>query len=203
MPSLSGLYPAPFDPQVTGQIAIAIAVATAVSIVTIGLLFSGIAIFGPINDITNAVGGLLSALLAWQFHALPRERAPGTASLLLVVAWASSAAIIINSILVAMGRMHWMTGGMYMAFGFGLMGIWLFALLRLIGPQPFLTPGLVRMGVIAAIVMLFGLLAGPLLTTSGENLAKNPLAWIAYISVAGGWILYPLWCWLVGRQLIR
>lgn len=203
MPNLSVVYPALFDPQIAGRIAIAIAVATVLSIVTIGLLFSGIAIFGPINDITNAVGGLLSALLAWQFHTLLRERAPGTATVLLVVAWAGSAAIIITSILVAIGRMHWMAGGMYMAFGFGLLGIWLFTLLRLIGPQPFVTPGLMRMGVIAAIVMLFGLLAGPLLTTSGENLAKNPLAWIAYISVAGGWILYPLWCWLVGRQLIR
>ncbi len=202
MPNLSVVYPALFEPQIAGRISIAIAVATALSIVTIGLFFSGLAVFGPINDITNAIGGLLSALLAWQFYALLRERAPGAATLLLLAAWAGSAAIIITSILVAIGRMHWMTGGMYMAFGFGLLGIWLFTLLRLIGPQPFLTPGIVRLGGIAAIAMLFGLLAGPLLAF-GANLAKNPLAWIAYVSVGGGWLLYPLWCWLVGQQLIR
>ena len=183
MPDPSIPYPALFDPQTTGRIAIAIVVTTVISIVTLALLVSGFPIFGPINDITNAIGGLLSALLVWQFHALLRERAPGVAVLCLLAAWAGSAAIIVNSILVAIGRMHWMNGGMYTAFGFGLLGIWLLALLRFIGPQPFLTPGLVRLGGIAGIAMLFGLLAGPLLVSSAA-LKKPPC--LDYLCQRGG-----------------
>jgi len=193
-----------FTPILAGRIGIAIGIAAVVSIVTLSLLYSGIPafdVFGKINDLTNAVGGLLSALLAWQFHALLRERAPATALLFLLLAWAGSAAIAGNSLLVAFGQMHWMTGGMYTALGLGLQGIWLFALLRLIGPQAYLTPGLARLGTVAAVAMWFGLLAGPLLVVK-TDLNQNPLVWVVFIGAAGGWLLYPLWCWLVGRMLV-
>ncbi len=183
------------------QIAIAIPITAVISIITLTLLYSGIPFFGPVNDLTNAVGGLLSALLVWQFHNLLRERAPNAAIFFLLAAWIGSAAIIINSLLVAFGRMHWMTGGMYTAIGYGLIGIWLLALHRLIGPQAFLTPGVVRLGTIAAVAMLFGLLAGPLLA-SGISFAENPLVGVAYIGAAVGWLLFPLWCLLLGRRIM-
>ncbi len=189
-----------FNPVQTGRIAIAIAIAALVSIITLALLYSNLPIFGPINDVTNAVGGLLSAFLIWQFHVLLREYAPRTATLFLLVGWAGSAAIIINSLLVAFGQLHWMTGGMYTAIGFGLHGICLLALLRLIGPQPFLTPGLVRLGTVAAVSMLFGLLAGPLLA-AGTSLTASPLVWVAYLGAGAGWLLYPVWCLLLGWRL--
>jgi hypothetical protein len=182
-------------------IAIAIAITAVISIITLTLLYSGLPFFGPVNDMTNAVGGLLSALLVWQFHILLRERAPNTAIFFLLAAWIGSAAIIINSVLVAFGQMHWMTGGMYTAIGYGLIGIWLLAFHRLVGTQAFLTLGVVRVGTIAAVAMLFGLLAGPLLA-SGVNLANNPMVSIAYLGAATGWLLYPVWCWLVGRSIL-
>lgn len=190
-----------FNSQSTGRIAIAIAATAALSIVTLAAFYAGIRIFGPINDITNAIGGLLSAALAWQFRALLHQRAPRTAGLFLLVALAGSAAIVINSILVAFGHMHWMTGGMYTAIGYGLLGIWLLALLRLIGPQEFQTPGMLRLGTIAAGAMLFGLLAGPLLA-SGASLDEYPLVGIAFVGAAAGGLFYPVWCWLVGRRLM-
>jgi len=187
--------------RTTAQIAIAIAITAVISIITLTLLYSGLPFFGPVNDLTNAVGGLLSALLVWQFHTLLRERAPNTAIFFLLAAWIGSVAIIINSLLVAFGRMHWMTGGMYTAIGYGLIGIWLFALHRQFGLGEFLPSGILKLGVIAAIAMLFGLLAGPLLAY-GVNLAKNPVVSIAYLGAAAGWLLYPVWCWLVGRRLL-
>jgi hypothetical protein len=187
--------------RTTAGIAIAIAITAVISIITLTLLYSGMPFFGPINDLTNAVGGLLSALLVWQFHALLRERAPTTAIFFLLAAWIGSAAIIINSLLVAFGRMRWMTGGMYTAIGYGLIGIWLLALHRQFGLGELLPSGIFKLGVIAAIAMLFGLLAGPLLA-SGVNLAKNPVVSIAYLGAAAGWLLYPVWCWLVGRRLL-
>jgi hypothetical protein len=187
--------------RTTAKIAITIAITAVISIITLTLLYSGIPFFGPINDLTNAVGGLLSALLVWQFHALLRKRAPNTAIFFLLAAWIGSAAIIINSLLVAFGRMHWMTGGMYTVIGYSLIGIWLLALHRQFGLQKFLPSGILKLGVITAVAMLFGLLAGPLLA-SGINLAENPVVGIAYLGAAAGWLLYPVWCWLVGRRIL-
>jgi hypothetical protein len=198
MKNLSGITTMNY--RMTAQIAIAIAITAVISIITLTLLYSGMPFFGPVNDLTNAVGGLLSALLVWQFHALLRERAPSTAKFFLLAAWIGSAAIIINSVLVAFGQMHWMTGGMYTAIGYGLTGIWLLAFHRLIGQQEFLPSGTFRLGTIAAVAMLFGLLAGPLLASS-VNFAENPLVSVAYLGAAAGWLLYPVWCLLVGRKL--
>jgi len=189
------------DPQPAARTAVAIAVAAVVSLITLGLLYSGLPFFGPINDLTNAVSGLLTALLAWQFHALLRQRAPALATPVLIAAWIGSALIVANSILVAVGRMHWMTGGMYTALGLAFQGIWLLGMLQLAGLRPYLTPGLMRLGMAAGIGMLFGLLAGPLLV-SRVSLASNPLIAVAYAATASGWLLYPLWCWLIGRRLL-
>jgi hypothetical protein len=187
--------------QATGQIAMAFAITALASILTLSLLYAGIPIFGPINDLTNAVGGVFSTILAWQFHALLRERSPGAAAIFLLAAWGGSAAIIVNSVLVAFDQMHWMTGGMYTAIGYGLLGIWLLGLIRLTGPLSILSPGLIRLGTIAAVAMLFGLLAGPLLAAR-VSLENNSLVWGAYIGAAAGWLLFPVWCWLVGQRLI-
>jgi len=183
------------------QTAIAIAITAVISIITLTLLYSGLPFFGPVNDLTNAVGGMLSALLVWQFHALLRERTPNAAIFLLLAAWVGSAAIIINSVLVAFGQMHWMTGGMYTVIGYSLIGIWLLALHLKFGQQEFLPSGILKLGTIAAIAMLLGLLAGPLLA-SGISFTENPLVSVSYVGAAAGWLLYPVWCWLVGKRLL-
>jgi len=187
--------------RTTAQIAIAIAITAVISVITLSLLYSGIPFFGPVNDLTNAVGGVLSALLVWQFHALLRERAPNTAIFFLLAAWVGSAAITINSVLVAFGQMHWMTGGMYTTIGYSLIGIWLLALHRQFGQLEFLPSGIFKLGTITAVAMLFGLLAGPLLA-SGISFAEIPLISVAYVGAAAGWLLYPVWCWLVGKRLL-
>lgn len=191
-----------FDPMKASWVATAIAVTALFSVITLILLYSGIPIFGPINDLTNAVNGFLIALLAWQFHAMLRERAPRLAVLLFLAASIGTLAIMINSVLVAFGAMHWMTGALYTAVGYGLLGIWFFGLLRLLGSQAFLTPGLVRLGIVAAVAMLFGLLAGPALVAR-VNFTENPLIGIVYLGAAAGWLLFPVWCWLVGRMLLK
>lgn len=189
-----------FDPARTGRIAIAIAITAVVSVITLVLLYSGLPPFGPMNDLTNAFSGVLIALLTWEFHAMLYKRAPGAAVILLLVAWTGSAAVVVNSLLVAFGQMHWMIGGMYTGLGYGLLGVWLFGFLRLVGPQPFLTNTLARLGTVAAVAMLFGLLAGPLLA-SGAGFTQNALVWVSFAGAAAGWLLFPFWCWRVGRTL--
>lgn len=194
---------AAFDPGKVSWTAAAIAFTTAVAILALIALFSGVSIFGPINDLANAVVGLLAAILAWQFTALLSEHSPGLAILFLLAAWTGSAAIISNSILVAFGRMDWMAGSLYTALGYGLLGVWLLALVRLGGPQDFLTPGMVKLGTITAAGMLTGLLALPLLITNlgGLTGAKNLLAGISYLGILAGYSLFPVWCWRIDRIL--
>ncbi|HSM70141.1 MAG TPA: hypothetical protein VK851_01230 [Anaerolineales bacterium] len=190
-----------FDPQLTGKIASAIPLTAVLSIITLALLYSGIPIFGPINDLTNAVSGVLIAVMVGQFHFLFRERAAGVAVIFLLVAFAGAATIVINSVLVAFGRMHWLTGGMYTAIGYGLIGVWFFVLLRTIVPQPFLTPGLIRLGTVTTLALLFCLPAAPLMGL-GDNLKINPLIIIVFFGAGTGWLLFPFWCWQLGRRLI-
>ena len=187
--------------QPIAQLAIAIVIAALLSIVTLILLYAGIPFFGPINDVINALSGLLIAAFVWQFHAAFQTRFPGLAILLLVIAWAGVAAIVVNSLLVASGRMGWMTGGMYTAIAYGLIGEWLLALQFSFGGQVLLPPGLVRLGVLTGIALLLGLAAGPLLA-SGVAFLKNPLAALSYLGAVAGWLLFPLWCWLLGQRLL-
>jgi len=190
-----------FDPQLTGRIASAIAFSAILSIVTLTLLYSGIPVFGPINDLTNAVSGVLIAIMAWQFYFILREHNTGVAILFLLISTVGSAAIIINSILVAFGLMHWLMGGMYTAIGYGLIGISLLVLLRMIAPQPFLTPGLIQLGTVTGLVLLFCLPATPLMGL-GEKLKMNPLIIFVFFGAGTGWLLFPFWCWQLGRRLI-
>ena len=190
-----------FDPQLTGKISSAIVVTAILSIITLALLYSGIPIFGPINDFTNAISGVLIAVMAWQFHSLLRERVAGTAILLLMIVFVGIASIIINSVLVAFGLMGWMTGGMYTAIGYGLIGTWLLVLLKTISSQPFLTPGLIRLGTATGLALLFCLPAAPLMGL-GEKLEINLWTIIVFLGAGMGWLLFPLWCWQLGRRLI-
>lgn len=192
------MFTTTFNPQAVSQIAIAIGVGFIAGIVTLALLYSGLPIFGPINDLTNAFMGLMIVLLVWQFHNLLRDNNLGWSFFLMITAWLGSAAIIINSFLVAFGQVGWKIGGLYTAIGYAMIGIWLLAMHQLIGPQPFLTPGLIRLGIVAAVLMIFGVFAGPFLVNEIPFL-KNPLVTFAYSATGAGYLLFPVWCWLVGK----
>jgi len=66
--------------------------------------------------------------------------------------------------------------------------------------QPFLTSGLVTLGLIAGICLLFGFLAGPLMAKQ-ITIGFQPLVWISYIAAGAGWIMFPIWCWRLAVHL--
>ena len=191
----------PFNSRSVGQTAIAITILFVLGIITLALLYSGFPFFGPVNDLINAAIGIMCGVLAWAFHALLRERTQA-AGLYLLAAWAGVAALFVNSILVAFGQMHWMTGGMYSGIGYGLLGVWLLALSLKVLPGLFEKPLLARLGVITAAAMLCGLLAGPFMGLR-VNFNQNLLVAIAYSGAALGFLLFPIWTWLLGRRLLN
>lgn len=188
-----------FNPQLTKQITFAYVVVTILGIITLSLLYAGIPFFGPVNDLLNAAGAILIAIFVWLLFPLVHEKSNVVSLPFSLVAWAGTAAIAINSVYVAFGRMGWKDGGMYTAIGFALIGIWLIGMLQTIPPQPFLTDTLVRLGNIAGIAMLFGFLAGPLLAER-LDLAVKPIVWLAYVGAGAGWLMFPVWCWMLSKN---
>jgi hypothetical protein len=183
----------------TTQLLIAIAIGALVSIITLTLLYSGLPLFGSVNDLTNAVVGFMIGLLAWQFFAaLPRKTLQSVVGLLFC--WAGAALIIGNSVLVAFGRMDWKEGGMYTGIGYGLIGVWLLVTLLFSSLAREFPTALWWSGLAIGIALVFGLAAGPLLTGT-LSIKIQPLVWVAYAMTVLGWIGFPIWCWTLFRRL--
>lgn len=190
-----------FDPIRTGQVAMSVFITAAISVATLILLYSGFPIFGPINDFTNAINAGLSAWLVVQFHGLVRYRDPGLARVALVLAWVGCSAIIINSVLVGLGQMHWTTGAMYTGIGNALLGLWLVAVQRPISRWRLQSRTMMRVGYVAGAAMALGLLAGPAL--AANRLMDNPLLLVAGVGAFVGWLAYPVWSLKLGRRMLR
>jgi hypothetical protein len=169
-----------------------------------GLLFLvimslGAALFGPLNDIFNALGALLSLALAAALYAQHHARSQqlATAALILVIVGAGLA--VVGSWLVMSGRTGFFLAGMYTMTGYALIGAWLLA----VNYGASWPRGLVTFGLIAGAVMLLGLAAIPSIFMRIDSFSAA--AWHTWLGQAGfvGWaILYPIWC-LRLWQLLR
>jgi hypothetical protein len=152
-----------------------------------------------VNDIINAVVGLMIGLLAWQFFAALPSKSPVSVAGLLFC-WAGAALLIGNSVLVAFGRMDWKEGGMYTGIGYGLIGGWLLLTLLFSGLAREFPPAPWRSGLAIGIALVFGLAAGPLLA-GRLSIKIQPLVWVAYVMTGLGWVGFPIWCWMLSRTL--
>ncbi len=175
-----------FNRRQAGQTGILIGIAAVVSIITLSLLYSGLPFFGPVNDLTNAVAGVLYFALAFQVDALVRQQSGGKANFLLAMAGIAMLFTTINSVLVAIGQLFWTTGGMYTAIGLGFLGIWLTGVLRTGVLESFMTIRTNRLGTVAGYAMLVGFVAGPAFT--GWTVT-NSLIYISYIGAGAGWLM--------------
>ena len=187
-----------FSAARTGQTATAISLAAIVAVITLTLLYSGFPFFGPVNDLTNAVAGVLYFTLALQIHPLQRTRSAANANLLLAAAAAAMLLTSINSVMVAFGQLDWQTGGIYTALGLGFLGIWLLGTLRSGILQQHLTERVSKLGLFTGFAMLVGFAAGPLFT--GWTVS-NALVYVSYIGAAAGWLLFPVWTFFLGKRL--
>ena len=169
------------------------------SIITLILLYSGLPFFGPINDITNGISGLVVFALAWNLHSVLSKNWGGLATLFLSAAGIGALFIAGNSVMVALGKLDWQTGGMYTALGYGLIGIWL------LGALPALESGLsmpiatIILGKWAATPMTIGVLGLlPLLSVVALN---SPIAYASMAAIGVGWLLFPVWTFKLSQFL--
>lgn len=150
------------------------------------LLYAGAAPFGLLNDLGNALFGLLSFALAWR---LGRRR------LLLGVVAVGAVLTVVGTVLVVSDMTGFYLAGLWSGFGFGLIGIWLVATSRLLRGR------LRRAGVIAGAVMMLGLVGVPGILLGIDDMNTAP-AWtfVAGLSWAGTYLLFPAWSLRLARQ---
>lgn len=183
--------------QATGRIAVAIGSLTVATVISLVLFFVVGGPFGLLNDIGNALIGILSAFLALRLAA-----AIGTGMLGVGAAILGAVVTVIGSWLVITEATGFFLAGLVSSVGFALIGAWLLTLTW--SPIGSMSSGLNTLGRVAGVAMLFGLVALPgILTGIDEMGAVPPWLWAFSISWLGIYILYPAWSLWLGRHVLR
>lgn len=149
--------------------------------------------FGAINDVGNAVLGLLSAGLAWLTRRPGRWASP-------VLAAVGAAMTVVGSYLVMTDTTGYFLAGLVSSVGFALIGVWLFGLNRSATGEAW--AALHRAGLVAGAVMLLGFVNAPGIVMGLDDLGTAP-AWtyLGGLSWAGTYLLFPAWSLRLGRAL--
>jgi hypothetical protein len=157
---------------------------------------------GSFNDLLNGLAGFLSAIFASVLHASLRRSVPRLSLILLIGAWIGAIAISFGSWLIITDRADVELSSYYFFFGNGLIGIWLWMLNRVARAQAAWPRNLTRLGLIASVFMVVGLLGlyGILLGLDGSD--YSPLIVITGISYFAIGIFYPVWCLRLGRWIL-
>jgi hypothetical protein len=157
---------------------------------------------GGLNDRLNTVAGILSALLASALYSALRSHAPRLSLLVLIGAWAGAIAVTFGSWLITTGRADVELSSYYFFYGNGLIGIWLFTLNRIARQAAAWTRALTRLGTIASLFMILGLLGLYGIVQGLDGGDYSPLMLVAGLSVLGTGILYPVWALGLGRWIL-
>ena len=132
-----------------GWTAGAVAVTVPAAIVLLVVYFAVGGPFGTtLNDLANALVGVLSAVLAAQTARL------GVPAAAVAAAGAGGAVMVVGSWLVITGRAGWVLAGLVSAVGAALVGAWLLALNVVVARNGVLPRGLTRLGSVSGAVML-------------------------------------------------
>jgi hypothetical protein len=175
-----------------GGLALAVAVVTLLGLVLLILMYAfSSGPLGLMNDVCNAVEGLLSIALAIGLLAQHQARSPHLAVPALIAVIVGGAFAVAGSVLVMSNATGFFLAGMYSMTGFALIGVWLLATnFRAPWPQ-----GMATFGLVAGAVMLLGLAAIPSILLRIDSF--DSAAWHTWLGQVGflGWaILYPVWC---------
>jgi hypothetical protein len=153
--------------------------------------------FGIINDIGNALLGVLSAALAWLLRTTTSlgTSSPTRRSILFGVAVVGAVLTVVGTVLVVADITGFYLAGLWSSFGFALIGVWLVAISRLGLPR------LPRAALVAGLVMLLGLVGVPGIVMGLDDMDNAP-AWtfVAGLSWAGTYLLFPVWSLRLARQ---
>ena len=143
--------------------------------------YAGTDSLGAVNDVGNAVFGVLSLVLAWLLRAD-----------LLFFGLAAIGAVltVVGTVLVMSETTGFYLAGLVSGLGFALIGGWLVAVNRRTPPALRLR----RSGLIAGGVMLLGLIGAPGIALRIDIMETAPWwTFVAGFSWAGTYLLFPVW----------
>ncbi len=170
------------------------------SAVSLGAFFAAGGPFGALNDVGNAVLGVLAGSLAVGCH---RAGASGGTSGAVGTAAAVTGAglTVAGTALVMSETTGYYLAGLVSATGFGLIGSWLAQTSLRSGPLA-LPPNLRTLGAAAGSVMALGLVSVPGVLDGVDDMEAAPV-WLVASGIAwlGTYVLMPAWALRFRRGL--
>jgi small-conductance mechanosensitive channel len=182
-----------------GRVALALAFVIVVTVVCLIVFFIVGGVFGPLNDVGNALIGVLMAVLAIQLSG----RITG------VLRWIGVALAVVGAIVAAWGSWLVISGattflfaGFVSTIGYGLIAV----LLALVCWSPVADPwpgSLRSLGRIAAVLTIIGAIAAvPGLFSAADDFdSLPPTLWGFSLAWLGVYVLLPVWSYRLGRVL--
>jgi hypothetical protein len=178
---------------------IALGVAAFASVISLALFFIVGGPFGTINDLGNALVGILSALAAWTLRPRGVDAPSWAATISLAVLGA--AITVVGSALVVSGTTGFFLAGLVSSVGFAFVGLWLVAVNRSMASDGRWPRGLVRLGLVAGAIMAVGFATAPGVVMGLDDMDAAPgWIWIGYAGWMGTFILFPAWAIWLGRM---
>jgi len=174
--------------------ATAIAVTVPAAIVLLVVYYAVGGPFGTLNDLANALVGVLSVVLAIQ---TARVGVPAAA---IAAAGAGGALMVVGSWLVITGRAGWVLAGLVSAVGAAAIGGWLVVLNQTARRAGLLSSTVARLGLGSGALMTLGILTVPDLVVRADS--WDDLRWygvVGFIGWLGLYLGYPVWCALLAR----
>jgi hypothetical protein len=159
--------------------------------------------FGVVNDVFNAIIGISSALLAWMLYAEHHARSPLLSQIALALALIGAIFTIVGSVLSISGSTGFVLAGWYSAIGYALIGLWLISFCYSMQSGEALPHNLIIFGLVVGAFMAIGLLGILGIFTGIDSMESMPwVLYIAFFGWLGTYILYPIWLFGLGRNLI-
>jgi len=174
--------------------ATAIAVTVPAAIVLLVVYYAVGGPFGTLNDLANALVGVLSVVLAVQ---TARVGVPAAA---VAAAGAGGALMVVGSWLVITGRAGWVLAGLVSAVGAAAIGAWLVVLNQTARRAGLLSSTVAGLGLGSGALMTLGILTVPDLVARADS--WDDLQWygvFGFIGWLGLYLGYPVWCALLAR----
>jgi len=145
----------------SGWTAIATGVAVILAVIFITLMYTVSLSFGTVNDLLNAVIGILSAVLAWMLYADFHARSPLLSWMALILAMVGAILTVIGSVLIMSGFTDFVLASWYTEVGNALIGLWLATFCYSLLSGDTLPPNLAKFGLVVGAFMAIGVLGIP------------------------------------------
>jgi hypothetical protein len=187
-----------------GWLALATGISGLLGFILIILFFTVGQSFGTLNDFFIGLTAILSVVLVWMSASVFQGQFPILGQVALVIATLGGILVLVGSVLALTGRAGWYLSGLFMAAGYGLIGLWLLVLgystLRGIS----IPLNLAIFALVAGLVLALGLVAIPGIfhgtdSQEYEFTLINSLWWAASLGYVA---VYPVWSILLGRNLL-